>query len=102
MSLNDAVAMVAALGAAVLAALALVGYGCRYVLLPWLRDHLVAPLLQRLDQLSQDMTELAGDTKVAAAMYDGHIERSSAEWGRLWAAIRDLQRKLRDRREDQP
>lgn len=100
---KDQVELVAAMTTAALGVLGIVGLAVRFVLLPWLRDHLITPLLGRLDTLSDDMTRLSADTKVAAAMYDGHIERSSAEWGRIWAAIRELQRVVRTiRREDHP
>lgn len=89
---KDHVELIAAMTTAGLGVFAMVGLAVRFVLLPWLRDHLVTPLLGRLDTLSTDMTRLSADTKVAAAMYEGHIERSSAEWGRIWAAIRTLQR----------
>lgn len=98
----NAVELLAAMTTAGLGVFGMVGLAVRYVLLPWLDERLVKPLLARLDTLSADMTRLSGDTKVAAAMYDGHIERSSAEWGRLWAAIRELQRTTRTRREDTP
>lgn len=93
---RDAVELVAAMTTAGLGVFAMVGLAVRYVLLPWLERVLVMPLLARLDTLSTDLTLLAADTKVAAAMYEGHIERSSAEWGRLWAAIRVLQRHRRE------
>lgn len=93
--------MAAAMATAALGVLGIVGLGVRFVLLPWLKEHLVTPLLQRLDTLSGDMTRLSADTKVAALMYEGHIENSSAEWGRIWAAIRQLQRQRHDHdRED--
>lgn len=92
---KDHAELVAAMTTAGLGVLGMVGLAVRFVLLPWLRDHLITPLLARLDTLSQDMTRLSADTKVAAAMYDGHIERSSAEWGRIWQAIHALQRALR-------
>lgn len=100
--IRDHVELVAAMTTAGLGVLGMVGLAVRFVLLPWLRDHLITPLLGRLDTLSHDMTQLAADTKVAAAMYDGHIERSSAEWGRIWAAIRALQAAVRARRQDKP
>ena len=87
---KDTAELLAAMSTAGTGALVMVGLAVRFVLLPWLKQHLVDPLLERLDTLSDDMVRISADTKVAAAMYDGHIERSSAEWGRIWAAIRAL------------
>lgn len=92
---KDSVELLAGMLTAGLGALGMVGLAVRFVLLPWIRDQLITPLLGRLDQLSRDMTQLSADTKVAAAMYDGHIERSSAEWGRIWTAIHALQKAVR-------
>lgn len=93
---KDQVELLAGMTTAALAVFTMVGLAVRFVLLPWLDERLIKPLLARLDTLSADMTRLSADTKVAAAMYDGHIERSSAEWGRIWAAIRVLQRARRE------
>jgi hypothetical protein len=93
---SDAAELLAAMTTAGLGVFAMVGLAVRYVLLPWLERVLVKPLLERLDTLSTDMVRISADTKVAAAMYDGHIERSSAEWGRIWAAIHKLQKHRRE------
>lgn len=80
----------------------LVGIGVKLMLLPWLREHLVTPVKETAHQVtvnghvSRDPTlldkvdNLQRDITTAARMFDGHIERSSGEWNRLWAAIKQL------------
>lgn len=97
---KDHAELVAAMTTAALGALGIVAMAVRFVLLPWLRDHLVAPLLCRLDTLSADMVRLSSDTKVAAIMYEGHIEASTAELARLWGAIRSLEHHNREGHHD--
>jgi hypothetical protein len=82
--------LLGATATAALAVLALVGLAVRYVLLPWLREHLITPLLQRLDAIAKRVEGVTSDLKVASGMYEGHITRSSDEWARLWDAIHEL------------
>lgn len=63
----------------------LAGMLVRFVLLPWLRDHMVAPLLDQLEAL-------AGDLRVAAYMFEGHITHSEQDRARLWAAVDELRK----------
>lgn len=96
---KDTAELVGAMSTAALAVLGIIGLAVRFVLLPWLREHLVGPLLARLDTLS-------GDLRVASRMYEGHIEASGNDRANLWAAVNELRdalsprRRLRIRRED--
>lgn len=87
MKLAEAIAQVSG---AILAVSAVMGLGVRWVLFPWLRDHLATPLLERLDLLAGRLEGLASDLSVASRMYDGHIEHSAQEAGRIWHAIHEL------------
>jgi hypothetical protein len=86
--------LLGATASAALTVLVLVGLAVRYVLLPWLREHLITPLLQRLDAIAQRVEGVTSDLKVASGMYEGHITRSAEEWGRLWDAIHELRDQL--------
>lgn len=112
MSTNTA-ELLAAVSATAVGVMALVGAAVRYALLPWLRDHLVGPLLARLDTLSTRLEGITGDMRVATRMYEGHIELSGEDRARLWEAITELRDmmpprhrrrtiKRHDRREDHP
>lgn len=63
--------------------LTLVGLAARFVMLPWLKDKLVMPGLERLDTIQEDM-------RAMTRAYDGHLEWSQNEVDRLWDAIKDL------------
>lgn len=108
---KDTAELLAAVGATAVAVMALVGAAVRYALLPWLREHLIGPLLSRLDTLAQRLEGLAGDMTVATRMYEGHIELSGEDRARLWDAIAELRdasparhrrRRRFTRREDRP
>lgn len=110
---KDTAELLAAISATAVGVMALVGAAVRFALLPWLRDHLVGPLLSRLDTLAVRLEALAGDMRVASSMYEGHIELSGEDRARLWEAVTELRdmmpprhrrRTLRrhDRREDHP
>lgn len=89
--------LLAAASATAVAVLGLVGAAVRYALLPWLKEHLVGPLLQRLDTLAVRLEGLAGDMRVASSMYEGHIELSGEDRARLWEAITDLRAQVPSR-----
>jgi hypothetical protein len=105
---NDTAELLAAISATAVGVMALVGAAVRFALLPWLRDHLVGPLLDRLDTLAERLEGLNGDMRVATRMYEGHIELSGEDRARLWDAIAELRdaanprhrRTRRTRRED--
>jgi hypothetical protein len=88
----------------------LVGLAARFVLMPWLREHLVTPiketqhqvtvnghvsqdptLLDKIDSLQGAVDDVQADQRTAARMFEGHIDRSSGEWGRMWRAIHALE-----------
>lgn len=89
--------LIATMSATAVAVMALVGGAVRYVLLPWLRDHLVGPLLSRLDTLAGRLEGLASDLRVASTMYEGHIELSGDDRARLWDAVNELRETSRPR-----
>lgn len=80
--------------------LALIGLAVRFILLPYLREHLIEPVketrkqvtvnhhssetptvLDRIDDVSQQVHRLAG-------MFDGHLDWSQREVDALWAALK--------------
>jgi hypothetical protein len=92
----------------------LAGFATRFVLVPWLREHLVTPLketkhqvtinghvsreptlLDKIDSLQNAVDDTQADLRTAAKMFDGHIERSAGEWGRMWDAIHHLENTAR-------
>jgi hypothetical protein len=102
----------------------LVGLAARFILMPWLREHLVTPiketkhqvtvnqhvspeptLLDKLDSLADAVDDIQADQRTAARMFEGHIDRSGREWGRLWRAIEELDNRTstthrKDQRDD--
>lgn len=89
----------------------LVGFFAKYVALPWFREHIVNPvketnrqvtvnghvspeptLLDKVDHLQAQVNQIRSDSAVAARMYEGHIDRSSGEWGHVWDALETLRR----------
>ncbi len=68
----------------------------RLVALPYLKEHLVEPLLDRLDKRLDAMhekdTELEVANRLAAYMFEGHMHASELDRGRLWEAITDLRK----------
>lgn len=112
---KDVVELIGAVLGAILATCALIGLGVRYVLLPWLREHLVQPVMETnrqitrnghtsnpptmLDQLHTisrkvDDSATKGDLRAASRMFEGHITRSEADRGNLWDAVDELRRTL--------
>jgi hypothetical protein len=88
----------------------LVGLAARFVLMPWLREHLVTPIketkhqvtvnghvsreptfLDKVDSLANAVDDVQANQRTAARMFEGHIDRSGREWGRLWSAIHQLE-----------
>lgn len=91
MRLVEAIATAAA---ALVGVFTLLGLGVRWVLFPWLRDHLATPLLERLDLLAGRLEGLAGDLSVASRMYEGHIKHSDKEATAIWNAIHQLRESI--------
>lgn len=98
---KDTAELLAAVTTTACSVMVLVGLAVRFVLFPWLKDHLIGPLLARLDSITasvESVTEKVGDVTrdlgIASTMFEGHIERSGDEWGRMWAAITHLQEHL--------
>lgn len=87
---------------AVTLALGLIGAATRYVLLPWLREHLVNPVRQVEKQVTQNhhandpptildrIDDVSVQLMALARMFDGHLEWSEDEVQRLWRAIDSL------------
>lgn len=98
---KDTAELLAAVTTTATGVMVLVGLAVRFVLFPWLREHLIGPLIASLDAIARKVEELAkrlsdvtSDIDVASSMFEGHIERSGDEWGRMWAAIEHLQQHL--------
>ena len=107
---HDLVSLVAACIGITLGLCTLAGLAVRFILMPWLREHLVTPvketqhqvtvnghvsrdptLLDKVDSLGNDLAATQEDLRAAARMFEGHIDRSAGEWGRLWSAIHALE-----------
>lgn len=56
--------------------LTLAGLAVRYVLFPWLKEHLADPA-----------ADIRDDIRAMARAYDGHLEWSQNEVDRIWKAI---------------
>lgn len=112
MNHDDLLSLVAACIGITLGLCTLAGLAVRFVLMPWLREHLVTPvketnhqvtvnghvsrdptLLDKVDHLQREIGRYREDMQVAARMFEGHIDRSAGEWGRLWSAIHHLEDK---------
>lgn len=109
--MKDAAELLAAAAATLTCLVLVVGIGVRMMLYPWLREHLVGPLLERLDTLASRLENTSRDVSVAAQMFEGHIEASGEDRTRLWDAVDELRRHLprrhrrttaQHRREDTP
>lgn len=95
---KDTAELMAAGATTAVAVVGLIGLAVRFVLYPWLREHLVTPLLDRLDTLATRLENTSRDVSVAARMFEGHIEASGEDRGRLWDAVDELRRTLPRRR----
>jgi len=79
----------------------LVGLAVRFVLMPYLRDHLVKPMkqvekqvsenhhsnkvptvLDRIDDVQKAVNDMRGEMKTMAGMYEGHIQ-----WSERWVSL---------------
>lgn len=92
--MKDTAELLAAVAATVTCLVLLLGIGVRLVLYPWLREHLVTPLLERLDTLATRLEHTSRDVSVAARMFEGHIDASGEDRSRLWDAVEELRRYL--------
>lgn len=98
--------VIAAALSAVLLAFTLAGLAVRYVLLPYLREHLIAPVketnkqvtenhhsnpnptvLDRIDDVSHQVAENTTETRALARMFDGHLDWSQREVDRIWKQL---------------
>lgn len=68
------------------------GLFVRYVALPYLKTHLVDPLLEQLTELTTRDLEHEQANRIAAYMFEGHMTASEADRGRLWEAVAQLQK----------
>lgn len=64
------------------------------VALPYLQDHLIAPLLERLEAMQEKDSENATAWRLAAGMFEGHMTASEQDRSHLWSAVHDLQRRV--------
>lgn len=113
--------VIAAALSAVLLGLTILGLAVRYVLMPYLSTHLIAPIqagaqmveethkqvtvnhhsspeptvLDRIDDVSNQVAENTRETRAMARMFDGHLERAQeaedrfqGEVDRIWAQLR--------------
>lgn len=95
---KDTAELLAAITATATGVMLLIGLGVRYVLLPWLREHLIGPLLGKLETIADRVEGVTRDLSVAANMFEGHITASGEDRGRLWDAITELRAQLPRRR----
>lgn len=71
-----------------------VGLFVRFVALPYLKLHLVDPLLLKLEELTTRDLEHDQNNRIAAYMFEGHMTASETDRSRLWAAVDDLRKDL--------
>lgn len=95
----------AALGSAVSLSV-LAGLAVRVALVPYLRDHLFAPVQQTNKQVTENhhsndqptvldrLDDVHNEVKAMSRMFDGHLDWSQREVDRIW---NELQRRRRDR-----
>jgi hypothetical protein len=114
---TELLAILGAVAGLAVALCVLLGYFAKFVAVPYLREHLFDPvketrhqvtvnghvsrdptLLDKVDSLQKDNDDIRADLATAARMFEGHIDRSAGEWGRLWSAIRHLE----DNRKEPP
>lgn len=87
--------------------LILAGLAVRFVLLPWLKDHLVDPVQRTHEEVSGDgdgtlsekVGDLQSDVHVLTRLLDTHVEWSSGEHDRLDRALEELMKQRRGRRQ---
>ena len=118
MNVKDTVAVIVGLLTIMTLGLGLLGLAVRYVLVPWLKEHVITPvketnhqvtvnkhvsnpptLLDKIDRVSRDVADVQTDVRAASTMFEGHIELSADDRRRLWEAVEDLRR---HHRKDQP
>lgn len=87
----------------------MVAAATRYMLLPWLREHLVKPvehvkkqvtenhhenetptLPDRIDDVAQQVFDASLQVAALARMFDGHLESAAAESTAMWSALERL------------
>lgn len=121
--MKDAVETAALFAGLLVSLCILAGFAARFVLWPWIRDHIVtkldethsqvtvnkhvsktptlldrvdtttahvAGLVSQLDTVESKVDDTADRVNATARMLDGHLDRSSGEWGRLWDSIYDV------------
>lgn len=104
--------VIAAALSAVVLGLTLVGLAVRYVLMPYLREHLIQPVketrkqvtenhhsntvptvLDRIDDVANQVAENTRETRAMARMFDGHLDWSQREVDRIWRRLEEDRRK---------
>lgn len=104
---KDTVDLVLACIGITLGLFTLMGFAARLVLLPWLKEHLVAPVKETNHQVTVNrhvspeptlldkVDNLQTDINTAARMFEGHMERSGTEWNRVWRKLDELDARTR-------
>lgn len=84
----------------------LIGLGVRFVLLPYLKEHLIEPVqetnkqvtvnhhssaeptvLDRIDDVRLQVKDVHAEVVTVARMFDGHLDWSQDEVDKLWKAL---------------
>lgn len=68
------------------------GLFARYVALPYLKTHLVDPVLDRMDTMHARDNDLESANRIAAYMFEGHMTASAEDRGHLWDAVAELRK----------
>lgn len=111
--MNDTVTLLVGVLTAVTLILGLVGMAMKFVALPWLKEHIAAPvqetqrqvtvnkhvsnpptLLDKVDHVSRDLAVVQSDLTAAAEMFEGHMDHSAEDRQNLWRAIAELRKEL--------
>ena len=90
--------LIGAVAGSVLGIAAIGALFVRLVALPYLKEHLIGPLLHQLSDMQAKDAELAVAYRVAAAMFEGHMHSSEDDRRHIWEAINDLRRGTYERR----
>lgn len=112
--MKDAVTITVGVLTAITLMCGLIGLATRYVLVPWMKEHVIGPvketnhqvtvnkhisdpptLLDKIDHVQHDVTQARTDIATASTMFEGHIDLSAEDRRRLWEAIEELRKDIR-------
>ena len=105
--MKDIVTIIVGILSAITLIFGLLGVAVRLVLVPWLKEHVIAPVKETNHQVTVNkhtsdpptlldkVDKVQADVRAAARMFEGHIDLSADDRKQLWQAIDDLRKDLR-------